>query len=123
MRRADTGSAWRSAQQEARMSRRLHSTHATILATLASASLSAALGCAGARAPAVSPAPASNDSVEVGYGKQARRDVTGAISKIDGDVGRQTTATSLADLLEGRVPGLDVRRLPNGSVSVRIRGD
>ena len=68
-------------------------------------------------------APAANtDSVEVGYGRQARRDVTGAISRIDGDSARQATPTSLADLLETRVPGIEVRRLRNGGVSVRIRG-
>lgn len=71
--------------------------------------------------PGATPA-AANDSVEVGYGRQARRDVTGAISRIDGDSARQSTPTSLADLLESRVPGLEVRRLRNGGVSVRIRG-
>jgi TonB-dependent SusC/RagA subfamily outer membrane receptor len=29
----------------------------------------------------------------------------------------------MADFLEGRVPGLEVRRLSAGSISVRIRGD
>jgi TonB-dependent SusC/RagA subfamily outer membrane receptor len=65
---------------------------------------------------------AANDSVEVGYGRQARRDVTGAISRIDADSARQSTPTTLADLLETRVPGLEVHRLRNGGVSVRIRG-
>jgi TonB-dependent SusC/RagA subfamily outer membrane receptor len=68
------------------------------------------------------PSAARDDSVQVGYGKQARRDVTGAISSIDGDAARQATATSFADLIEGRVPGLEVRRLSNGRVAVRIRG-
>ena len=31
--------------------------------------------------------------------------------------------SSMADFLEGRVPGLEVRRLSAGNVSVRIRGD
>jgi TonB-dependent SusC/RagA subfamily outer membrane receptor len=63
-----------------------------------------------------------SDSVDVGYGNTARRDVTGSIGTVSGDVVRQTTATSMADMLEGRVPGLEVRR--NGSnISVRIRGD
>ena len=48
--------------------------------------------------------------------------MTGAISRIDGDSARQSTPTTLADLLETRVPGLEVRRLRNGGVSVRIRG-
>lgn len=69
---------------------------------------------------ATKPAP---DSVQVGYGTQDKRDVTGAISEISNKDGRHGTVTTLADLLEGRVPGLEVRRLPDGSVSLRIRGD
>ena len=67
-------------------------------------------------------AKAGADSVDVGYGQTARRDVTGSIGTVSGDVVRQTTVTSMADMLEGRVPGLEVRR--NGSnISIRIRGD
>lgn len=105
------------------MSRRTHVPAATIRATLLAVSLTACLsGCASARSSPSKPAPAPSDSVQVGYGKQAKRDVTGSISQVDGDVARQTSATSLVEMLQGRVPGLDVRRLPNGSVSVRIRG-
>ena len=62
------------------------------------------------------------DSVQVGYGAQARRDVMGAVSQVKSKDGGHATATSLADLLEG-VPGLDVRRLAGGTISLRIRGD
>jgi TonB-dependent starch-binding outer membrane protein SusC len=63
-----------------------------------------------------------SDSVDVGYGTAARRDVTGSVGTVDGSVTRQATVTNMADMLDGRVPGLEVRR--NGSnVSVRIRGD
>lgn len=68
------------------------------------------------------PAPSTTDSVQVGYGAQAQRDVTGAVSHVNSKDGGHATATSFADLLEG-VPGLDVRRLPGGSLSLRIRGD
>ncbi len=71
---------------------------------------------------AAAPAPVARDSVQVGYGTEARRDVTGAVSQVN-TAGHHATATSMADLLEGRVPGLDVTRLPNGGVSLRIRGD
>ena len=105
------------------MSCRTHVPAATIRATLVAVSLTACLsGCASARSSPSTPAAAASDSVQVGYGKQAKRDVTGSISQVDGDVARQTSATSLVEMLQGRVPGLDVRRLPNGSVSVRIRG-
>jgi outer membrane receptor for ferrienterochelin and colicin len=73
--------------------------------------------------PAPPPAPSATDSVHVGYGTQAQRDVTGAVTQVNSkDDARHATATSLADLLEG-VPGLEVRRLAGGDVSLRIRGD
>jgi TonB-dependent SusC/RagA subfamily outer membrane receptor len=93
---------------------------------LAAAAVAIVLGaaCHSGGSPAASPSPkrAGSDSVNVGYGNAARRDVTGSIGTVSGDVTRQTTATSMADMLEGRVPGLEVRRSGN-SVSVRIRGD
>ena len=71
---------------------------------------------------AAAPTPTTQDSVQVGYGKEAKRNVTGAVSEVT-TAGRHATATSMADLLEGRVAGLVVTRLPNGAVSLRIRGD
>ena len=69
------------------------------------------------------PAVGGGDSVQVGYGTQARRDVLGAISSIDGDSARKSgTMTSMFDMLEGRVPGLEVRRLAGGALTLRIRG-
>jgi TonB-dependent SusC/RagA subfamily outer membrane receptor len=72
------------------------------------------------------PIPAANslsrDSVDIGYGTRSRHDISGAITTIDTSVVRQATPTSLADMLDGRVPGLEVRRLPNGGMSLRIRG-
>lgn len=74
------------------------------------------------RAPAL-PTAGGGDSVQVGYGTQARRTSTGSIGAIDGAVVRQATVTSMADYLEGRVPGLEVRRLTDGGISLRIRGE
>jgi TonB-dependent SusC/RagA subfamily outer membrane receptor len=62
------------------------------------------------------------DSVAVGYGSQARRDLTGAVASLDGDVARRNSPTSMADMMQGRFAGVDVQRLPGGGVSVRIRG-
>jgi TonB-dependent SusC/RagA subfamily outer membrane receptor len=53
---------------------------------------------------------------------QARRDVTGAVATVDGATARQATATTMADMLDGRVPGLEVRRLGANRISLRIRG-
>jgi TonB-dependent SusC/RagA subfamily outer membrane receptor len=66
--------------------------------------------------------PAPEDSVEVGYGMQARRNVTGSISSVSGDEARHPKATTVADMLQGRFPGVEVTRLPGGGLSVRIRG-
>ena len=62
------------------------------------------------------------DSVAVGYGSQARRDVLGSISSVSGDVAQRSSPTSMADMLDGRFPGVEVRRLASGGMSVRIRG-
>jgi TonB-dependent starch-binding outer membrane protein SusC len=70
------------------------------------------------------PATGGGDSVQVGYGTQSRRNVVGAISSIDGDTARRNggTMTSMFDMLEGRVAGLEVRRLSGGTMTLRIRG-
>ena len=91
----------------------------TIVATIACVAL--AVACY--RQPKGAPsAPSPTDSVHIGYGTQAQRDVTGAVSQVSTKDGRNGTATTLADLLEG-VPGLEVRRLADGSISLRVRGD
>jgi TonB-dependent SusC/RagA subfamily outer membrane receptor len=80
-----------------------------------------AVGCHQQSSPR--PTRPKPDTVDVGYGTQAKRDVTGAVSSVNVDDARQATVTSLADLLVGRVPGLEVRRLSGGRISVRIRGE
>ncbi len=82
----------------------------------------ASLGCQRA-VPLPLPDPASlRDSVQVGYGAQARRDVTGAIGSVSGDVAQRSSPMTLADMMNGRVPGVEVWTLPSGRMSVRIRG-
>lgn len=67
------------------------------------------------------PETASDDEVRVGYGTQDRDELTGAVSSIRAeDAGREVT--SIIDLMEGRLPGVSVRRLGNGDVSIRVRG-
>jgi TonB-dependent SusC/RagA subfamily outer membrane receptor len=79
-------------------------------------------GCRSAGAPPQTRAIAPADSVDIGYGRQARRNVTGAIASLDGDVARRNGAMTMADMLEGRFAGVEVRRVGGGGVSVRIRG-
>ncbi len=79
------------------------------------------VGCHGSTntRPASRPSP---DSVGVGYGTSAEGDVTGAISSTSTQSTAPSNPTSMADLLEGRFPGVEVTRLASGGVSVRIRG-
>ena len=80
----------------------------------------AGCGRAGSQGPE---APAPEDEVEVaaGDGSQPERQAMGAVTtfiptEADARVSR------VGDMLIGRVPGLEVRRLTNGSYSLRIRG-
>jgi TonB-dependent SusC/RagA subfamily outer membrane receptor len=78
--------------------------------------------CAGtASTPAHAPNPTPQDEVSVGYGTQSRRNVTGAVTsytptEADARLGR------VEFMLQGRIAGLEVVPLPNGSYTLRIRG-
>jgi TonB-dependent SusC/RagA subfamily outer membrane receptor len=70
---------------------------------------------------ASSPSPGNSDSVSIGYGRQAKRDVTEAIGSVSGDdIARQRVAR-VEELLRGRVAGVEVVPLPNGDFTLRIR--
>jgi TonB-dependent SusC/RagA subfamily outer membrane receptor len=58
----------------------------------------------------------------VGYGSQDKRDVTTAVSSASGEKMRANSPRTVADMLVGRFPGVEVRQLANGSASIRIRG-
>src|SRR5258708_31023290 len=82
--------------------------------------LAAVYGCRQQSAGAA-PTPTASDSIDVGYGTQAKRNVTGSISQMDSGASRGKALT-MADLLSGRDPALEVTRLPDGGLSLRIRG-
>jgi TonB-dependent starch-binding outer membrane protein SusC len=82
-----------------------------------------ALGCSHASRGARPVAPDGGDSAAVGYGMRPRAHVTEGVASVD--VGRDAARPRVArieELLEGRVAGLEVHSLPNGDLSVRIRG-
>ena len=63
--------------------------------------------------------------VVVGYGTQARKTLTSAISKVDGNALQDRPVTSLGDALKGKVPGLHIvsnNNLPGEAPSMMIRG-
>lgn len=67
---------------------------------------------------------ALNDVVVTGYSKQSKRDVTGAVSTISGDVIAKTPVTDIGSVLQGRVAGVSVDNQggPSSTAVVRIRG-
>jgi len=66
-----------------------------------------------------------NEVVVVGYSVQEKRQVTGAISTVKGDVIENLPVQSFDRALQGRAAGVQVQSangVPGGAVSVRIRG-
>jgi TonB-linked SusC/RagA family outer membrane protein len=63
--------------------------------------------------------------VVVGYGSQARRDVTGAVGSVSAEQIQQQPVTNAVEAIKGRVPGVDVVTsgyTPGANVQIRIRG-
>ncbi len=63
----------------------------------------------------------ADDSVQVGYGKQDRRRMTGSVSSVSGDVVKSQHVTRVEELLL-RVPGVVVTPRGDGTYSIRVRG-
>lgn len=61
------------------------------------------------------------DSVDVGYGAQPAGSVATSVQDVHIDRNAHQSG-SVVDMLEGRVAGLQVVRLDNGQVSLRLRG-
>lgn len=63
--------------------------------------------------------------VVVGYGSQARRDVTGAVGSVSAEQIQQQPTTNAIEAIKGRIPGVDIVSTgykPGDGVQVRIRG-
>ena len=83
--------------------------------------LTLALGACGG--PGLPPAGPKSGDVDVGYGTQPAEKVTGAVSTVKSETaGGGQQSASVAELLRGRVAGLDVRQGPDGGYMFRIRG-
>ena len=68
---------------------------------------------------------ALQEVIVVGYGTQEKRDVTAAISSIDGDAIKRIPTASTAQALQGQVAGVDIVSQggrPGQGSSIRIRG-
>jgi len=86
------------------------------------ACLALTAGCASAFHGSSGKQKETPDSVSVGYGKQARSDVTGAVASVDTESQRDNSSMQLEQLIQGRVSGVEVIRVDAGRVSLRIRG-
>ncbi|GAA4442237.1 TonB-dependent receptor [Ravibacter arvi] len=65
------------------------------------------------------------DLVVVGYGTQRKKDVTGSITSIKADDIIQPSAAGFDQMLQGKVPGVQVTQTtgaPGGNVNILIRG-
>src|SRR5881628_2559252 len=78
-----------------------------------------AAGC-GPTTPRVE-TPAPQDEVSVGYGTQNRHAITGAVTSIS-PTEADTRIPRIEQLLQARVPGLEVLPLRDGTYTLRIRG-
>lgn len=76
-------------------------------------------GCGGLSRVEV-PAPDDREVV-VGYGTQTRPEVTGSVASVSPDE-TDTRTARVVNMLDGRVPGLTVIRLPNGKAHCRSAG-
>ena len=67
---------------------------------------------------------ALNDVVVVGYGKQSRRTLASSISTITGDDLNKGAITDVGQLLQGKVPGLNISASgdPNTPAAIVLRG-
>ncbi|SNR67494.1 TonB-linked outer membrane protein, SusC/RagA family [Maribacter sedimenticola] len=65
-----------------------------------------------------------DEVVVTGYGTQAKKDLTGAVSVVDTDELLATPATTFAQQLQGRAAGVSIVNdaRPGGEATVRIRG-
>lgn len=66
-----------------------------------------------------------DEVVVIGYGQMKKRDVTGAITQVKPSENDAAKSTSIDNLLQGKVAGLNVTNssaMPGAAVSVQIRG-
>ncbi len=62
------------------------------------------------------------DQVEVGYGTQDRKTMTGSVASVDVEDAQNQAPRDVSDLLQGRVAGVHVEQGAGGGIKVRIRG-
>jgi TonB-linked SusC/RagA family outer membrane protein len=65
------------------------------------------------------------EQVTVSYGKQLKRDITGAVTKVDANDVQDITATEFGQKLQGKIAGIQIQQtsgIPGQSIVFQIRG-
>lgn len=91
-----------------------------LLAGLSAMILAACAGNPQVRGPDPEREP---DRVEVGYGTLSARHLTSAVTRVETNRPGELRVGRVEELIQGRVPGVQVMRSPNGGYNVRIRGN
>jgi TonB-linked SusC/RagA family outer membrane protein len=66
-----------------------------------------------------------DDVVVIGYGTQAKKDLTGSVASVTDDMVKDRPIASLNEGLVGQIPGVDISlsdATPGGEIDVKIRG-
>lgn len=79
-----------------------------------------AIGCS--HSGQTTKADSGEDDVSVGYGTQAREDLTGAVSSVDADKERERRPIVRVEEMLSDVSGVRVLALAGGGIRVQIRG-
>jgi TonB-dependent SusC/RagA subfamily outer membrane receptor len=80
-------------------------------------------GCATARPADDQEAQEEGEEVDVGYGTIDKDHLVGSVSTVEGEDVQVEHPKSLAEMLRGRVAGVQVTELPGGGIRVRVRGN
>jgi TonB-linked SusC/RagA family outer membrane protein len=70
-------------------------------------------------------ATALDETVVIGYGSVKKKDLTGAVASVSGDKLKETIATSVNQMLQGKVAGVQITAnsgAPGAASSIRVRG-
>ncbi len=78
-------------------------------------------GCASTNTAQVHSEEAEGEKVQIGYGSIDKDQLGGAIATVDGEKAGRRRASSLAELLQGQVAGVEVVEV-SGGLRIRIRG-
>jgi len=81
-----------------------------------------AAGCNSTRPTDFSDNAPEKEQIDIGYGTANPDHVVGSIATVDGDETQDVQPTTLADMLRGKVAGVQVNEVAGGGIQVRIRG-